>query len=331
MTLKVKKILALLVTMLLMVSVLTGCGSSDSKQTSDKKDAPAAKGKKVVGVLMGDFSDQFQAYLVDGMKQSAEKLKADNIEVLYMDGKFDANKQMGQMENLIAQKVDLIVVVPVDPKAAKPMIEAANKAGIKVMSVNTPLLNQELAVTYVGSDSVISGEMEAQKMADLLGGKGNVAFLEGLYGHQAQIDRKQGYENVLKKYPDIKVVATQSGEWAREKGMKTMENWLQSGMAIDGVLAENDEMALGAIKAIDDAGKAGQIRVGGIDATPEALKYVKDGKLDFTIFQDAKGQGRAAIETASKIVKGEKVEAKVIIPYELVPKDKADEYAAKYK
>jgi len=331
MTLKAKKVLALLVTMLLMVSLLAGCGSSDSKQATDKKAAPAAGAKKTVGVLMCDFSDQFQTYMIDGMKQAAEKLKTDNIEVVFMDGKYDANKQMSQMENLIAQKVDVVVVMAVDSQAAKPMVEAAIKAGIKVISVNRPLINQEVALAYVGSDSVISGEIEAQKMADLLGGKGDLVMLEGGFGHQAQIDRKQGIENVLKKYPDMKIVASQSGEWYRDKGMKIMENWLQSGIKIDGVLAHNDEMALGAIKAIEDAGKLGQIKVGGIDATPEALKYVKDGKLDFTVFQDAKGQGRAAIETAGKIIKGEKVEAKVIIPYELVPKEKVDVYAAKYK
>jgi len=331
MTLKGKKVLALVVSMLFMVSLLAGCGSTDSKQATDKKAAPEAKGKKVVGVLMCDFSDQFQAYMIDGMKQAAEKLKSENIEVVMMDGKSDSNKQMSQMENLIAQKVDAVVIMPIDSQASKPMVESAIKAGIKVISVNRPLINQDQALAYVGSTDVFAGEMEAQKMADLLGGKGNVAILEGAFGHQAQIDRKQGMENILKKYPDIKVVASQTGEWYRDKGMKVMENWLQSGLTIDGVMCHNDEMALGAIKAIEDAGKIDKIKVGGIDSTPEALKYLKDGRLAFTVFQDAKGQGRAAIETAAKVVKGEKVEAKILIPFELVTKDKADEYEARYK
>jgi len=317
--------------MLFMVSLLAGCGSTDSKQTSDKKDIPAAGGKKVIGVLIGDFSDQFQAYMVDGMKKAAEKVKGDNVEVVLMDGKSDSNKQMSQMENLIAQKVDVVIILPINSEASKPMVENAVKAGIKVISVNAPLVNQDKAVAYVGSTDVLAGEIEAQKMADVLGGKGNVVILQGAFGHQAQIDRKQGMENILKKYPDIKVVGSQTGEWFREKGMKVMENWLQSGLEIDGVLCHNDEMALGAIKAIEDVGKIDKIKVGGIDSTPEALKYLRDGRLAFTVFQDAKGQGRAAIETATKVAKGDKVESKILIPFELVTKDKADEYEARYK
>ncbi|VBB07256.1 Hypothetical protein LUCI_2500 [Lucifera butyrica] len=325
---KAKRVWVLLVVLLFTVSLVSGCGSGDSKQSAK---ADTVKPKKTIGVLLCDFSDQFQTYMLDGMKQAAEKLKGDNIDVVYMDAKYDSSKQMSQMENLIAQKVDVIVVMPVDSEAAKPMVAEAVKAKIPVISVNRPLANQDQAVSYVGSDSVYSGELEAQKMADLLGGKGDIVVLEGTYGHQPQIERKQGYDNILKKYPGIKVVASQTGEWYRDKGMKVMENWLQSNMHIDGVLAENDEMALGALKAIEDAGMLGKIKVGGIDATPEALKYVKEGKLDFTVFQDAKGQGRTAIEVAAKVAKGEKVDKKIIIPYELVPKEKVDEYLAKYK
>jgi inositol transport system substrate-binding protein len=328
MSMKARRVLSLLAILLFTVLLIAGCSSNDSKQATESK---TSTGKKTIGVLNLDFSDQFQTYLLDGMKGAAEKVKADNIDVVYMDAKYDSSKQMSQMENLIAQKVDVIIVSPVDTAAAKPMIDLAVKAKIPVISVNRPLANQELAVSYVGSDSVYSGELEAQQMADALKGKGNIVVLEGNYGHQAQIDRKQGYDNILKKYPEMKIVATQTGEWYRDKGMKVMENWLQSGITIDAVLAENDEMALGALKAIIDAGKFGKIKVGGIDGTPEALKYLKDGKLDFTVFQDGKGQGKTAIEVAVKVIKGESVDKQYMIPYELVTPDKADTYLAKFK
>lgn len=167
------------------------------------------------------------------------------------------------------------------------------------------------------------------QMAKLLGGKGNIAVLEGQMGHEPQIRRQQGIMNILKKYPNIKIVADMPADWYRDKGMAVMENWLQSGLKIDAVVAHNDEMAIGALKAAEDAGV--RLFIAGIDATPEALDFVRQGKLAFTVFQDAKGQGKGAIETAVQVVNGKKVSKEVIIPFELVFKEKADEYEAKYK
>ena len=227
------------------------------------------------------------------------------------------------------RNTDAIIVMPVDAKASVPMVKQAVNAGIPIISVNRKLENQEVAVSYVGSNDVEAGEILMGQMAKLLGGKGNIAVLEGQMGHEPQIRRQQGIMNILKKYPNIKIVADMPADWYRDKGMAVMENWLQSGLKIDAVVAHNDEMAIGALKAAEDAGV--RLFIAGIDATPEALDFVRQGKLAFTVFQDAKGQGKGAIETAVQVVNGKKVSKEVIIPFELVFKEKADEYEAKYK
>ena len=308
---KIRRVLILAAVLLLIVASCTVWGAA----------------KKSVGVLICDFSDQFQVYMMAGMKDAAAKHP--DIDYLYQYAKYDANTQMSQMENLIAQKVNAIIVMPVDAKASVPMVQQAVDAGIPVISVNRKLENQDKAVTYAGSDDVNAGEILMTQMAKLLKGKGNIAILEGQMGHAPQIFRQQGIKNVLKKYPKIKIVADQAADWYRDKGMAVAENWFQSKMKINAIVAHNDEMAIGAMKAAQDAGK--KVFIAGIDATPEALKFVRSSELAFTVFQDARGQGRASIDAAAKVVNGEKVAKEIIIPFELVTKDKADYYEAKYK
>lgn len=320
-----KKIFAVLLVSILTISLLAGCSTETAQNTEGEENA-----KKVIGVLLCDFSDQFQVYMKEGMEEAASKL-GDGYEVVIVDGKYDANTQMGQMENFIAQGVDAVVVMAVDREAAKPMIKAAHDAGIPIVSVNRMLANQELAESYVGSDDVNAGEIQMTAMAEALGGKGNIVILHGSYGHEPEIRRQQGYMNILKNYPDIKIVAEDTADWYRDKGMQVMENWIQSGLEINGVAAHNDEMAIGALLALEDAGLLEEVVVSGIDATPEAVEFVKNGKMEFTVFQDAKGQGRTSIEIAAKVAAGEKVDKEYMIPFELVTPEKADEYLKKYQ
>lgn len=323
---KAKKIIGALVISLFTVSLLAGCGSTT---TSGQSAASNSSQQKTVGVLMCDFSDQFQVYMMQGMK--AEAAKYPNVKFLYEDAKYDANTQTSEMENLIAQNVNAIILMPVDSKASIPMVKDAVKANIPVITVNRTLDDQSLAVSYVGSDSVQSGEIEMQQMAKLLNGKGNIAILEGQMGQEPQIHREQGIKNILAKYPDIHIVADQAANWDRATGMSVAENWLQSSMKIDAIVAQNDEMAIGAEKAIASAGKTGKILVCGIDGTPEGLQAVQSKAQAFTVFQNANAQGTGSIDTAVKVVQGEKVSKQDIIPYELVTPDKVPQYQAKYK
>ena len=163
-------------------------------------------------------------------------------------------------------------------------------------------------------------------MADELGGKGNIVVIDGPNAHSAQLDRSQGINEVLENYPDIKIIAEQTANWDRAEAMTLMENWLQMGDQIDGVVAQNDEMAIGALKAIQAANKQDSIKVVGIDAIADALTLVESGELIGTVYQDAVGQGAGAVEAAIKAVNGESLEKETLIPYKLVTVDNLDEF-----
>lgn len=331
--------MVLVLFVLCLALVFTGC-SSKTSNTSSPSESSTTKTettsnnneKKVVGVLIADFGAQFQAYLMDGMKKEAEKYP--HIDFVFVDGKFDSNIQLGQVENFIAQNVDALVYIPGDSEGSKPAVEAIQNAGIPLINVNTIIADPDKVdkFTYVGSSSVESGEILMQAMADALGGKGNILELQGFYGHEPQIERHKGIENILAKYPDIKVLAEDSGKWNREEGMKKAENWIQSDLKgqFDAIVAHNDEMAIGAVKALEDAGLLDSVKVGGIDATPDALNLLKEGKMQVTVFQDAFGQGAKAVELADKAIKGETIEREYLIPYVRVTPEEADKYLEMY-
>ena len=141
--------------------------------------------------------------------------------------------------------------------------------------------------------------------------------------------RTKGVKEIAAKYPDIKITKEQTGNWNRDQGLKLMENWLSTGDQIDAVASNNDEMAIGAIQAIDAAGKTGKIIVGGVDASPDALAEMDKGRLNVTVFQNAKGQGEGGIKAAIALAKGEKVEQITWVPYELVTPENYKDYMKK--
>lgn len=310
----------------LVTVLVVGCGA---KQETAQQGTSGKKDKIVIGAALPDFDDKWLSYLQDGMKQY-EKTQ-ENVEVIYVDAMNDASKQLSQVENFIQQKVDAIVLIPVDTTSAPNLVEKANQANLPIVVVNRQYDGVEAATAYVGSESIKAGLMEMEEVAKLLGGKGNIAIMNGQMGHEAQIKRTEGNKQVIEKYPDMRVVLEGTGEWDRAKGMALMENWLQSGKKIDAVVSNNDEMAIGAIMALEAAGKLKDVVVAGVDATPDALEYVKAGKLQVTVFQNATGQGQGGLEVAIKAAKGEKVEKFNWIPYELVTRENVDEYVKKWQ
>lgn len=337
----IKKLLTLALVLALGVAMLAGCtqtttttaatsvttsgGSSAATTTS------AAGGKKVVGVMIASMAAQFQAYIADGMKQEAAKYP--NIEFVYVDGKFDNSVQMGQAENFIAQKVDAVIFIPSDNEASVNMVNKLVTAKIPIIGCNTAPKEKDKLISYIGSDTVKSGEILAQGFVELMGGKANLLELQGAFGQEPQIFRHQGIENIFKNNPDMKIIANDTGNWNRDDAMKKMENWLNSDLngKFDAVIAHNDEMAIGAMKACEAAGVLDKVKIAGIDATPEALNFIKQGKLAFTVFQDAVGQGTQAIDVAARVVNGETVDKEYMIPYVLVTPKDVDTYLAKYE
>lgn len=329
---KAKRHYVLLLSLLCLTFIFSACASGSNSKDASQKDgaaAPVPGDKKIViGAALPDFSDKWLSYLQEGMKKFHKTQP--NVDVTYVDAQNDASKQLAQIETFISQKVNAIVMVPVDTVSAVDMVERANKANIPIVVVNRTFDGVDKATSYVGSESITAGVMQMEQVAKLLNGKGNIAIMNGQMGQEAQIKRTEGNKQIISKNPDLKVVLEGTGSWDRAKGMSLMENWLNSGQKINAVVSNNDEMAIGAIMAAEAAGKAKDIIFAGVDATPDALEFVKSGKLQVTVYQNADGQGRTGLETAIKAAKGEKVEKNVYVPYELVTQDNVEEYIKKW-
>lgn len=293
----------------------------------NRKPAPVpATGKTVtVGVSYQNLQNEFVINIQDALRKKAAEL---GVRIVEADGQGKAENQISQIENFIVQKVDAVVLNPFDRHSCMPAVDKAVAAGIPVVVVNAIVDNLDKAFAYVGSDDIEAGRIEMQYIAEQLGGKGNIVIIHGPNGHSAEIQRTQGIREILAKYPGIAVVAEQTANWDRAQAMALMENWLQSGKRIDAVAAQNDEMALGAYKAIE-ASKRTDIVVVGIDAIPDALAAVKNGSLAGTVFQDARGQGAMAIVKAMDAVQGRKSEHMNYIPFQLVTKTNLDRFTTK--
>ncbi|HEV7323285.1 MAG TPA: sugar ABC transporter substrate-binding protein [Ensifer sp.] len=278
-----------------------------------------------IGVAMSNFDDNFLTILRLSMQKAVEG-KSD-IELQFEDAQTDIGKQLDQVNNFVAQGVDAIIVNPVDASATQPITAAATAAGIPLIYVNRQPVEKlpESGVSFVGSNEYEAGTLQMTEVCRLLGGKGKVNIIMGDLAYEAARVRTQAAEDVLKK-PEcsgITVAEKQAGKWTRISGTDLVTNWLSAGMDVNAIIANNDEMALGAVQALKGVNKElgageGKIVVGGIDATQDAMKAMKSGDLAVSVFQDAAGQGKGAVDTALKMIAKEPVEQNVWIPFELV-------------
>ena len=301
-----KRWLSLTMAAALTATTLAGCGGSAKKEESKKP---------VIGLAISTLNNPFFVDLRDGAKAAAA---ANGMELVVMDAQNDASKQMANVENLIQQKVSVIIINPVDSKAIVPAVEAANKANIPVITVDRSSAGGTV-VSAIASDNVAGGKMAGQYMVEKLAGKGKVVELEGIPGASAAVDRGAGFNQAIKEAAGISVVAKQPADFDRAKGMKVMENILQANPEINAVFAHNDEMALGALEAIKAAKRTG-VMVVGFDATADAVKAVNDGTLAATVAQKPKDMGKIAIETAKKVIAKESVPATIPVGLELIKK-----------
>lgn len=241
------------------------------------------------------------------------------LAVSTLNNPFFVDLRDGALEEAKKVGLSIILINPCDSTAIVPAIKAANRAKIPVVTVDRGADGGEV-VCHIASDNVQGGQMAGEFLAKLIGYKGKVVELEGIPGTSAARDRGKGFNEVMKKYPNIKIVARQEAGFDRAKGMTVMENILQAQPEIDGVFCHNDEMALGALRAIDAAGRLSAIKIVGFDATDDAVKSVKDGKMAATIAQKPRVMGSMAVETAKQVLDGVKVGAFIPVPLELVVK-----------
>lgn len=224
------------------------------------------------------------------------------------DPQRSAEKQVQQVENFILQKVDAIILNPAVAKALGRRHPDRHNSQTRAKPT-----------AFVGSLDEESARIAMEYIAERLGGAGNVLMMQGFLGQTAQIDRERGALEVVAKYPGLHLKAEQTADWDRAKAVTLMENWIQSfGDEIDAVFAHNDEMGMGAVLALEQAGIKDKVVVASVDAITDALEAVADGRLDATVFQDARDQGGRAVEVAVRILRGEPHDRETYIPFQLV-------------
>ncbi|NUT82019.1 sugar ABC transporter substrate-binding protein [Pseudomonas sp. NA13] len=281
-----------------------------------------------IGVSMSQFDDTWLTYLRESMDKKAKSLP-DGVTLQFEDARSDVVKQLSQVENFISQKVDALIVNPVDTAATQRITKAAVAAGIPLVYVNRRPDDPKLpaGVVTVASDDLEAGRMQMQYLADKMGGKGDIVILLGDLANNSTTNRTKGVKEVLAKYPDIKIEQEQTGTWSRDKGMTLVNDWLTQGRDFNAVVANNDEMAIGAAMALKQAGtKKGSVLIAGVDGTPDGLNAIKKGDMAVSVFQDAKGQADGSIDTAVKMVKKQAVEQSVWVPYRLITPENVDQF-----
>ncbi|MCL6708490.1 sugar ABC transporter substrate-binding protein [Pseudomonas sp. R2.Fl] len=288
---------------------------------------------ETIGVSMALFDDNFLTVLRNGMQDYAKTLEGVTLQI--EDAQNDVAKQQSQIQNFIAAGVDAIIVNPVDTDATVAMSKIAADAGIPLVYVNREPVNvNELPEkqSFVASEEIVAGTLETKEVCRLLGGKGKAIVMMGELSNQGARMRTQAVHDVVAtdECKGIEIVEEQTANWQRTQGADLVTNWLSSGTEFNAVIANNDEMAIGAIQALKAAGKdMKDYVVAGVDATQDALAAMASGDLDATVFQNAAGQGRGSVDAALKIARGEQVDKKVYIPFELVTPDNLKDYVAK--
>mgnify|MGYP001056535634 CR=1 FL=1 len=293
--------------LILSMTFLVACSSNESQSSSEEK--------LKIGFQASGLETEYIAKLAQAFEDAAEEM---NVDLVIMDGNYDLSTNISQLETLKNQNVDAIILNALDAEALNETVNSIVDSGIPVIGVTASLTAEKLT-SYVGSPDVEGGKMAAQEMVEALNGKGNIVIFEGPIGISAQIERREGIESVLKDYPEIKVLDMKTANWSRAEAMSLMENWIEKyGDQIEGVIGQNDEMALGALNALK--AKNMNVPVVGIDGIDDAQRAVENGEMIATIFQNAEAQAQKAMEVAVKAAKGEEVEKKYDVPFELIKK-----------
>lgn len=318
-----KRILSLLMVIIVAFAVI-GCGGGSSGDSSDT----AEKEGITIGYACKDVNDTFQTYLMEAAQEYADD---NEITLNVVDAQNDVVKQQDQVKDFITQGVDAILVLIIDTSSAAPITAAAQEAGIPLVYVNTnPYPDGDVpeGVYYVGSIEKEAGELQAEYIGELLGGKGNACVIQGSLVHEGAVQRTEGVEDKLSElYPDMKILAKQPADWQKDEAMNVMENWLTTyNNDIQAVFANNDEMALGVVNALQANGLT-DTKVIGIDGTSAALEAIKAGTLAGSVYQDANGQAQGAMEIAKTIIAGGTVAEQVKwVPFILITPENVDEF-----
>ena len=288
-----KKLVVFLLVLLTSVSFIMASGSSESSDTTSDS-------SMVVGLSVSTQNNPFFVSLVEGAEAEA---KAQGVKLTVVDAGDDVVKQINDIDDLVSKKVQVIIVNPVDSDAVAPAVKAAKDAGIKVIAVDRAV-NGESVSCQIASDNVMGAKLGGDYMVKLLGEGAKVAELQGVMGASATIDRGEGFHQAADA-ANFDIVASQTANFNRAEGLNVTENILQAHPDIVGIFAHNDEMALGAAKAVADTGK--DIVIVGFDATDDGLAAVKNGTMAATVAQQPDLMGKQSVQVAVDLINGKTV------------------------
>ena len=303
---KIKKILALMAAGTMLMT-MGGCNAITIDGEENVREGSSGN---VIGFSVSTLNNPFFVTLTEGARKAATE---NNVELVVVDAGDDAAKQTSDIEDLVSRNVGVLIVNPVDSDAVAPAVKSAMSQGIKVIAVDRGVNGVDVDC-QIASDNVAGARMATEYLMELVGEGAKVAELQGVPRASATLDRGAGFHQVADQ--SLQVAASQTANFNRAEGMTVMENILQSDGTIKGVFAHNDEMALGAVEAVAASGK--DIKIVGFDATDDAQKAVKDGKMAATVAQKPDKMGETAIGTAVKIMAGETVEKSIPVEVELI-------------
>lgn len=304
-------------------------GSTVSGGASPGSAALPKKDTYVIGYSQSNNAEPYRAQLNIQLQSFVEAQP--NLKLLPIaDAAQDSAKQVSQVQQFIQQKVDVLIVSPNEADPLTPPVEQACKAGIKVIILDRTV-NTDCIAAFIGGDNVDIGKQAGELAVKLLPNGGNVVELQGILSNQPQIDRDKGFRDAIATNPKIKIVKQQEAKWLKEEGTKIMQQWLQSGTKIDLVYGHNDPMALGAYLAAAGQGKQNQIKFIGIDglAIPDGgIRAVQQGQLSGTFIYPTGAE--AAVSTIEKMIKGEQISAKQVLPTTAVTPENAASLYSQY-
>jgi len=318
----VKKILTLVLVLCLVI--LAGCGGGSQNSQPTQETSQEETNSYKITLIVKNLVNPMWLAVKEGAEAAAKEygveltvlapLKADNNE-----------EQIRQVEDAITKQADAIVLIPADSQGIIPAVEKANQAGIPVINVNTKV-GGGVTETFVAVENYDAASKVAEAVAEKLGQKGKVIILEGKAGAQSAIDLKQGAVDTFAKYEGIEIVASQTANWNRAEAMQVTQNLLQAHPDVNAIFASNDEMAMGAVEAVDQAGLTGKIIIAGLDANQDALEAIKEGKMTLTCDKRGFEQGYVGVEAAVKVLNNEPVDDRIVIDTTIVDESNVDEF-----
>jgi ribose transport system substrate-binding protein len=322
-----KKLFAVILVVSMLFALAACGGTSKNTTTTTTKAAGTTKGsdpttapaeKLNITLIVKNLTNPMWIAVQEGAKAAAEEFGV-NLTVLAPTVADSNEEQLDEVNQSIAKGEDAIVLIPADSKGIVPGVEAANAAGIPIINVNTKVDTSTGAKieTFIAVENYTAAVSVAEKLIEMMNEKGTVIILEGKAGAQSSVDIVAGAKDTFAKYPNIEIVASQSAQWSRAEAYAVTQNLLQSYPNVTAIFAANDEMAMGALEAVDEAGKTGKILISGLDANADARQAVDEGKLALTCDKNGYGQGYEGVKAAVEFLGGKKLEEHIVVDTEL--------------